>query len=362
LAFDLDDDGSPSRTSLDAIRAAAEHAASVTAQLLAFARRQIIEPRVVVLNTLFESIDQMLRRLLGENIELQIATRADTWPIRIDPGQFQQIVINLAVNARDAMPLGGRLVVAAENVTITDPLGAPREVEAGDYVRLQVTDTGEGMPAEVREHAFEPFFTTKPKGEGTGLGLSTCHGVVRQHGGHIWVRSTSAAGTSIEILFPRAHGEDAVLDSTSAALCAAAYGGSETLLLVEDEPMVLELAARTLSSRGYRILSASDGEEALLLAAEYAGPIDMLVTDVIMPRLNGSEVAERLLEQRPEMTILFTSGYTDDAIAQHGVLDDDVNFLQKPYRPDELARRVRTLLDEDATRRAHTAATAAGSR
>jgi two-component system, cell cycle sensor histidine kinase and response regulator CckA len=344
LAFDLPE-GTESRTSLDAIKMAGEHAASVTAQLLAFARRQIIEPKVVVLDTLIDDVDQMLRRLLGENIELRIGSPGSPWAVRIDPAQFQQIVINLAVNARDAMPFGGHLLIGTQSLDVTDSLGYPHEVGSGEYVRLQVTDTGEGMSAEVLEHVFEPFFTTKPKGKGTGLGLSTCHGVVRQHGGHIWVRSSPGEGTSVEILFPRAAAELEARVEPSVPTRAGAYDGRETLLLVEDEELVLVLAARTLSSRGYRVLTASDGEEALRLASEFPEPIDLLVTDVIMPKLGGSEVAQRLLQQRPDVLVLFTSGYTDDAIVHHGVLDDGVNFLQKPYRPEELARRVRVLLD-----------------
>jgi two-component system, cell cycle sensor histidine kinase and response regulator CckA len=332
------------RASLDAIKTAAEQAASVTAQMLAFARRQIIEPQVVMLDTLFETIDRMLRRLLGEHIELSIEQDGTSWPVRIDPGQFQQIVINLAVNARDAMPFGGRLVIGTSNVEVTDAGAHPHEVEPGDYVRLHVTDTGEGMSADVLEHVFEPFFTTKAKGKGTGLGLSMCHGVVRQHGGHIFVRSAPDQGTTVEILFPRAAPTRETPDSVAAPL-PTGEGGCETLLVVEDEPLVLELAARALSSRGYRVLTASDGEEALRVASEFPEPIDMLVTDVIMPKMNGSEMAQRLLEQRPNTPVLFMSGYTDDALAHHGVLDDGVHFLQKPYRPEALARRVRALLD-----------------
>ena len=275
LALDLEEDGS-NRASLDAIRAAAEHAAAVTAQLLAFARRQVIEPKLITLGAVFESIGQMLRRLLGENIQLEIAARPDCWPLRIDPGQFQLIVVNLAVNARDAMPFGGRLAIFAENLRVTDAL-EHREVEPGDYVRLQVIDTGEGMPAAVRERAFEPFFTTKPLGEGTGLGLSTCHGVVRQHGGQIWMRSSPGQGTTIEILLPRATADAPAVEAEPPARSKKAYGGTETLLLVEDEPMVLELAAHALASRGYQVLTANDGEAALRIAAEFDGRIDLLI-------------------------------------------------------------------------------------
>jgi CheY-like chemotaxis protein len=262
--------------------------------------------------------------------------------------QFQQIVVNLAVNARDAMPHGGRLMIRTRNRIVEDPRTAYGvEVEPGQYVSLTVTDTGTGMTTEAMTHAFEPFFTTKPKGQGTGLGLATCHGIVKQHDGHIFVSSAPGEGTTFDLLFPRARHRLEVAAAPEPQ--SRPSEGCETVLLAEDEAMVLDLAARCLSSRGYRVLRARDGDEALRVASEHDGTIHLLVTDVIMPRLSGPDCAERLCRARPDLRVLFTSGYTDDAIGQHGVLDGDVEFLQKPYSPDELADRVRRVLDEART-------------
>jgi CheY-like chemotaxis protein len=288
----------------------------------------------------------MLRRLIGEHIELVTILEPRLWSIKADPGQLQQVILNLAVNARDAMPEVGRLTIETSNIELDEENARWHVgVKPGCYVMLAVNDTGCGMDAQTRERVFEPFFTTKEVGKGTGLGLSTVYGIVKQSGGSIWVYSEPEKGTTFKIYLPciEKRTADAVLQ---AGACEEMPHGMETVLLVEDEPLVRRLAARVLRDQGYTVLEASNGEDALRLAHEHAADeIHLLLTDVVMPRMSGREVAEHLVKVRPRMIVLYTSGYTEDAIVHHGVMDDGVAFLQNPFKPDDLARKVRQVLD-----------------
>jgi CheY-like chemotaxis protein len=299
---------------------------------------------VADLNAVVRRTGPLLRRLLGEDLAFEFRPAPEPCPVRIDVGSFDQILMNLAVNARDAMPRGGRLAIETASVVLDgDYVRARPEAAEGPHVRVDVSDTGAGMPAEVLAHVFEPFFTTKPVGRGTGLGLSMVQGIVRQAGGHVQVESAPGQGTRFRILLPRADGA-ARPPSPASEPSASKEEGTETLLLVEDEPAVLDLARRMLSARGYRVLAASSGEAALEIAR--AEPrIDLVVTDVVMPGMGGPELARRLRELRPGLGVLFASGYPEDAIAHRGVVDPGVNLLQKPYTSAALAQRVRDLLD-----------------
>ena len=337
----------PARGNIAEITRAAQRAADLTRQLLAFARRQIIEPRIVDLNGLVLNVDRMLRRLMGEDIELVTVQDPDLWRVRIDPGQFEQVLVNLAVNARDAMPGGGTLVIETRNVHLDDEFARQHTtVQPGPHVLLAVSDTGVGMDPEVLAHIFEPFFTTKEVGKGTGLGLATCYGIVKQNRGSIWVDSERAIGTTFRIYLPRA---EAVLPASEPAEPRAVEQprGSETVMLVEDEVLVRNLAADALRRHGYQVLSASTGLEALDLAGQILHPIDVLVTDVVMPQMGGEQLAVRMLSERPTLKVLFISGYTDVAVLQHGTLVTATALLQKPFTPGQLVHRVRELLDTD---------------
>ena len=333
------------RTNAEEIRKAADRAASLTRQLLAFSRKQVLQPKVLDLNAVVTEVEKMLRRLIGEDIELAAVLDLALGPVKADPGQIEQIILNLAVNARDAMPQGGRLTLKTANVTLDQAyvrqhLGAT----PGPYVLLAVSDTGVGMDAETRSHIFEPFFTTKGAGKGTGLGLSTVYGIVKQSGGTIWVESAPGRGTTFEIYLPLVE-EGAASGELHPALPAPTPGGSETILVVEDEMSVRKLAAEFLGSNGYRVLEAQDGGEALQVCEEHRAPIHLLMTDVVMPGMSGRELAVRLTGARPEMKVIYVSGYTDDAIVQHGVREEGTVFLQKPFSLDALARTVREALD-----------------
>jgi PAS domain S-box-containing protein len=340
--------GDPLRHNAEEINKAGNRAASLTSQLLAFSRKQVLQPKVLDLNTVVADMDKMLRRLIGENIELVTALDQELWSIKADPGQIQQVILNLAVNARDAMPEVGRLTIETANIELDEENarwhagGKP-----GRYVMLAVNDTGVGMDAQTREHVFEPFFTTKEVGKGTGLGLSTVYGIVKQSGGYIWVYSEPEKGTTFKIYLPRIEEEADTLWREGVA--EELPQGKETVLLVEDEPLVRRLAARVLREQGYTVLEASNGEDALRVASDHGRrEIHLLLTDVVMPRMSGREVAENLEGVRPRMRVLYTSGYTEDSIVRHGVMDDGVAFLQKPFKPDELARKVREVLDGTA--------------
>ncbi len=329
---------------LDEAAKAANSAASLTRQLLAFSRRQIIEPKVLNLNDLIENVKKMLGRLIGEDIELQTDLNENLGSVKIDPGQFEQVLVNLAVNARDAMPSGGRLLVETRNVERDEAFALLHpDVKPGNYVRLGMTDTGQGMSNEVKEHIFEPFFTTKQSGHGTGLGLATTFGAVQQAGGTIEVLSEMGAGTTFNIYLPIIEKPAEKLAAEKTSLDEAK--GEGTVLLVEDDSSVRNLAVMILKKLGYNVLQARSGDEAFLLAEKHFGRIDLLMTDVVMPGMNGRELAQALLKLQPRINVLFTSGYTDDRIMQHGVIDEKVNFIAKPYSLQLLAQKVREILN-----------------
>lgn len=331
------------REYMKTIREAAERSAVLTRHLLSFARKQVIEPRNVAINDLVKNLVPILERVLGENVRLVTSLPPDTGLTRIDPGQFEQVLVNLATNARDAMPGGGILTVQTANAELTPEYARTHDgVTPGSYIMLLVSDTGVGMDATVQQHIFEPFFTTKEAGKGTGLGLATCYGIVRQAGGFIWVYSEPGKGTLFRIFLPRS---DGIADSTVTPPEEMPIFGTETVLVVEDEPMVRQIAAAALRGFGYSVLSATSSEEAIAIANAFAGDIHLLVTDVVLPGISGKECADRLRLVRPNIKVLFCSGYTDSVISHHGVLDQGIAFLQKPYTPRLLARKARNLLD-----------------
>ena len=333
----------PAHEYFGSIRHAAERGASLTRQLLGFARRQITEPRVVDLDALVVQMQDLLRRVIGEDVELRIVTARDLGSVRLDPAQFEQVLMNLVINARDAMPNGGVLTIESRNVDLDEGYARQHQgVAPGHYVMLAVSDTGMGMTEDVSRHLFEPFFTTKPPGRGTGLGLATCYGIVKQNGGHIWVYSEYGRGSTFKIFLPRT-GEAAVSD-TPADPASGSVAGHETVLVVEDEPMVRAISVESLEMLGYRVLQASHGEDALEVARAYAGTIDLVVSDVVMPVMGGPALVQRLRIERPHVKVLFVSGYTDDAIVRQGVLEPGVEFLQKPFALAALARRIREIL------------------
>ncbi|MET0619316.1 MAG: PAS domain S-box protein, partial [Thermoanaerobaculia bacterium] len=335
------------RESAVEIREAGRRAAGLTQQLLAFSRRQVLEPRVLDLNAVIAGMEKMLRRVIGEDIELTTALDTDLWRTMADPGQIEQAIVNLAVNARDAMPRGGRLTLETANVTLDEKFAsAYATVQPGPHVMLAVSDTGVGMDAALQSRLFEPFFTTKERGKGTGLGLSTTYGIVKQSGGSIWVYSEPGVGTAFKIYLPRCE-EPLTKRETPPVPLAAVRTGSETVLLVEDEAEVRRLVERLLRMQGYAVIAAASPAEAIT-AARAAGKIDLLVTDVIMPGMNGREMARLLAAERPRMRVLYMSGYTDAAIAQQGILPPGTAFLSKPFTPDVLARKVREVLDAPA--------------
>ncbi|MHB1012918.1 MAG: ATP-binding protein [Desulfobacteria bacterium] len=337
------DEKSPLRGNVDEIRHAGDRAASLTRQLLAFSRRQVLQPKVLDLNGVISGLGTMLRRLIGEDIELRTLLRPELGAVLADPGQIEQVLLNLAVNARDAMSAGGTLILETDNVVIDETFAKEHPaVVPGPYVLLAVSDAGTGIPREIRERIFEPFFSTKEKGKGTGLGLSMVYGIVKQSNGYISVYSEVGKGTTFKIYLPRVEGEVQVLSSASPA---ASLQSDETVLVVEDESSVQGVIERVLSGNGYRVLLAGEGSEALRVSGEHEGPIDLLITDVVMPGMGGREVASRLKTTRPGLRVLFISGYTENAISHHGVLDAGLAFLQKPFMSDALLRKVREVLD-----------------
>ncbi|HTG44064.1 MAG TPA: response regulator, partial [Verrucomicrobiae bacterium] len=341
---------------------ASERAAALTRQLLVFSRKQTVQPVVLDPGEVVKDLDKMLQRLIDENIEMKIIAGKESGRIKADAGYLGQIVMNLVVNARDAMPNGGKLTIGTDNITLTeDYTRAHPDLIPGDYVVLKVSDTGTGMTDEVKAHLFEAFFTTKPKGKGTGLGLATCKTIVQQSGGHIDVSSEVGQGATFKVYFPRV---DQPLDPTSKSKkTGPAPCGTETLLVVEDEPSVRLLARGVLESQGYRVLSAANGQEALQVARTNKGsPIQLVVSDVIMPLMGGKVMGEWLKTAYPDLSILFTSGYTDDALASQGMLEPEIAFLPKPYTPATLTRKVREMLDAGHAQTPGLEASPSGSR
>ncbi len=332
------------------IQDASERAARLTKQLLGFGRRQIVNPQVLDLNIVVSDMGKMLRHIISEDIDLQTSQADNLWPIKVDPSQMEQVLVNLVVNARDAMPRGGALLIETANVVL-DQVQAARhlDVRPGEYVLLAVSDTGVGMDEETKAHLFEPFFTTKEVGKGTGLGLATVFGIVKQNGGHVWVYSDVGQGTTFEIYLPRVEieteAEGSALAPTSTSPSTLATIPTSTILLVEDEAGVRDLAEHILKAHGYRLLAAQDGPEALHLSEHHDGPIHLLLTDVVMPGMSGKELADRLCPQRPEMRVLYMSGYTDSVIGNHGVLEPGIAFVPKPLTEQELLRKVQAVLD-----------------
>ena len=333
----------PLRRNLEEIVRASERAAALTRQLLAFSRKQVMQPKVFDVNTVVTELEKMLRRMIGEDIELRVGLQSDLGNIKADPVQLEQVIMNLVVNARDAMPKGGKLSIETTNIYLDESYARDHvSVEPGHYVMLAISDTGVGMDAETRQRIFEPFFTTKAPGKGTGLGLSMVYGIVRQSGGNIWVYSEEGTGTTFKIYFPRV--TDNAEEYKRAATTIQVPKGSETILLVEDADWVRKLARQVLEGAGYRVLEANSADAAIQMTNN-GTKIDLLLTDVVMPGMSGNDMSRRVLVRRPNLPVLYMSGYTDDAIVQHGVLEPGINFIQKPFSPDALALKVREVLD-----------------
>ncbi|MCD6361994.1 MAG: PAS domain S-box protein, partial [Armatimonadetes bacterium] len=330
----------PSRHDVEEIEKAARRAASLTQQLLAFSRRQVLNPKVLRLNDVVADVEDMLRRTIGEDIEFVTVLDPDLGLVEVDPGQFSQIIMNLTINARDAMPEGGKLIIETQNVTLDESYTQTHPaVVPGDYVMLAISDTGRGMDEETLSHIFEPFFTTKKKGEGTGLGLSTVYGIVKQSGGYVWAYSEPGEGTTFKVYLPRVQ-KPASMKKQGTKGTELPHG-TETILLVEDEEVVRGLAYRVLSESGYTVLQASDGATALQILKEHGDAVRLLVTDVVMPGMSGHDLAEQVQTQYPHIKVLFTSGYTNNTIMQRGILRKGVQLLSKPFTPNELSRKVR---------------------
>jgi len=334
---------STAQQDLAEVRKASERAASLTKQLLAFSRQQVLEPVVLEPNALIEDFEKMLHRLIGEDVELRLSLARDTGNVRADPGQLQQVLMNLAVNARDAMPTGGKLILETANTELSEQYAELHQpVVPGRYVMLAVSDTGAGMTPETKARIFEPFFTTKEKGKGTGLGLSTVYGIVKQSGGYVWVYSEVGRGTAFKIYLPRV---DVPADELLQPRAPGTVAGTETILLAEDDPMLRPLAKGLLEKLGYTVIDAENTAAALEAARRHAGPIHLLLADVVLPGASGRELARELEKTRPTTKVVYVSGYTDDAIVHHGMLEPGLNFLQKPFTPAALARKVREVLD-----------------
>jgi signal transduction histidine kinase len=334
--------GNPLQQKAQLIRKAGEQAAGLTRQLLAFSRKQLLQPRVIDLNQLVTEMEKLLRRIIGEHIEIITQANAATGRIRADPHQIEQVLLNLGVNARDAMPSGGQLIIRTEKVELAEEAAEAAEIPPGQYVLLEMKDTGEGMTAETKARLFEPFFTTKGPGKGTGLGLATVYGIVKQSDGGISVESAPSAGSIFRIYFPT---EAAPVEPARAAPAPPApTKNRETVLVVEDEEVVRDLVCDVLRQQGYSVLAAGSGEEALALSARHAGTIDLLITDMVMPQMNGYLVAQNLAAQRPGIRVLYVSGYSEQDISEHGVDAEHIEVLQKPFTPNSLARKVRDAL------------------
>lgn len=339
-------ENAPAYYSVQQIRKAGQRAAALTRQLLAFSRRQTIAPEVINLNRILMESEKMLRRLIGEDIDFLTVYEREPWHVFADPGQVDQIIMNLVVNARDAMPKGGKLTIETANVELDDHYFRKHGVKnaPGHYIMIAVTDTGNGMDRETQSRIFEPFFTTKELGRGTGLGLSTVFGIVRQNNGYVWVYSEKGKGTTFKVYLPRSEKQGIMVKKEE--LSSSQIQGNETILLVEDDKALRDLAKQMLEGYGYTVLPARHGKEALKLGNDHPDAIHLLLTDVVMPGMDGRDLAEKLQSERPDMKLLFMSGYTDNAVAHHGVLDTGLSFIQKPFAAPALARKVREVLDQ----------------
>jgi two-component system cell cycle sensor histidine kinase/response regulator CckA len=334
----------PLRFKIEEIKKAGERAASLTRQLLAFSRKQMLQPRVLDLNQIISELDKMLRRLIGEDMMLETLLDPALGQVKADPGQIEQVLMNLVVNARDAMPTGGKLTIETRNAYIDQTYIKPQEIlRPGHYVVLAVSDEGHGMDAQTQQKIFEPFFTTKDVGKGTGLGLATVYGVVKQSDGYIWVYSEPDKGTTFKIYLPRVDDAKELVETAERERVEL---GHETVLLVEDEQIVRNLAQEVLKQYGYTVICAADGEEGLRVCKEFEGRIALMITDVVMPRMSGRELAEQVATLRPDTRVLYMSGFTDDAIVRHGMLHESFAFIQKPFSPDSLALKARQVLDQ----------------
>jgi len=334
------------RNGIEEIKKAGKRAASLTRQLLAFSRKQIVQPEILDINESLIDIEKMLGRLIGEDVELLTIPEPELWQVEVDPGQMEQVIMNLAVNARDAMPKGGKLTIETANADLDKNYFCERgihEETPGHYVMLSVSDTGSGMDKETREHIFEPFFTTKEVGKGTGLGLSTIYGIVKQNNGFIWIYSEPGKGTTFKVYLPVVKGDADQEEKEQNPV--GDLSGSETVLIVEDNDSLRNFVQKVLYIYGYRTLNAENGEDALRVCKEHDGQIDLMITDVVMPKMGGREAAKRLQPLYPRMKVIYMSGYTDNAIVHHGVLEPGLNFLEKPFTPEGLARKVRKAID-----------------
>jgi signal transduction histidine kinase len=332
------------RHGLEQIREAAGNAAALTRQLLAYSRQQVLEPQVIDLNAVVRKIEPLVRRLIGEDIDFKTMLDPKLGKVKADPGQIEQVIMNLTINARDAMPVGGKLIVETSNVEANqDYLSQHTAVPAGQYATIAVSDTGIGFDQAMQARIFEPFFTTKQKGKGTGLGLATVYGIVKQSGGHIWVYSEPGLGTIFKVYLPRTF--EAIKTTVASDTKARVARGAETVLLVEDQPLLRKLEQSMLEQNGYKVLSAEHPERGLEIAGAYAGVIDLLVTDVILPGMNGRAFAELLSKTRPGIKVLFVSAYTEDVVTHHGELPAGIHFLQKPFAQDALCGKVREIID-----------------
>jgi CheY-like chemotaxis protein len=335
----------PLREPVEEVLLAGNRAAALTHQLLTFSRKQVAEPRVISLNDVVADARKMLSRLIGDDVQIISHLEAGAGSVVADPSQMNQVLMNLAINARDAMPGGGRIIMETSNADLDESYAAQHAgVKAGPYVLLSITDTGAGMTQEVMQHIFDPFFTTKDIGAGTGLGLSTVYGIVKQAGGWIWVYSEPGQGSTFKVYLPRAGGATDPLPEPVQA--AESPRGTETVLVVEDQLEVRKLTLAMLESQGYRLLEAANGSEALSLCERYPEPIHLLITDVVMPGMTGRELATRLMALRPRLKTLYTSGYTANAVAHERVLDAGVAYLPKPFSPTQLAAKVREVLEK----------------
>jgi signal transduction histidine kinase/ActR/RegA family two-component response regulator len=335
----------PLRTNIEQISKAGTRAAALSRQLLAFSRQQVMHVRVLDLNSVVREMDNMLQRPIGEDMDLVTLLKPALGQIKADPGQIEQVLLNLVVNARDAMPKGGKITIETSNTYLDEAYARKHlSIRPGHYVVLTVSDTGVGIEAETQKRIFDPFFTTKEVGKGTGLGLSTAYGIVKQSQGNVWVYSEVGRGTTFKVYLPRV--DEVAQEQESDGGLQTLATGSETVLLVEDEHLVRDLTMEMLKECGYGVITASNGEEALRVSREFEGRIDLMITDVVMPRMGGRELAAHLAVLRPETKVIYMSGYTDDAIVRHGILDEQVSFIQKPFSADVLLMKARQVLDQ----------------